>query len=172
MLVETEAREFGDAKLFSQDALRVVSLKNPIFQARFHAADAFEERSLRRLEKLLWPRKQRFPRAQQLQFVAKFIVGTRAGEFRDLKFTGRKIDKGQANGRTRGMFCNRSKKAIFARVQKCDVRRRARGDHPHYFAAHELFTRSRLLHLIANRDFAAAADQARDVALPGVEWNA
>src|SRR5947208_13301201 len=118
MLVEAEARQLGDAKLFAQNALRVVPLKNPIFQARFHAADAFEERSLRRLEKLLWPRKQRFPRAQQLQFVAKFIVGTRAGEFRDLKFTGRKIDKGQANGRTRGMFCNRSKKAIFARVQK------------------------------------------------------
>ena len=107
MLVETEAREFGDAKLFSQDALRVVSLKNPIFQARFHAADAFEERSLRRLEKLLWPRKQRFPRAQQLQFVAKVVVCARAGEFRGLKFTGRKIDKGQANGRTRGMFCDR-----------------------------------------------------------------
>src|SRR5439155_11737822 len=119
MIVETEAREFGDAKLFSQYALRVVSLKNPVFQARFHAADAFEQRSLRRLEKLLWPRKQRLPGTQQLQFVAKIIVCARAGEFRGLEFTSGKIDERQADGRTRRMFCNRSQKIILARVKKC-----------------------------------------------------
>src|SRR5437764_6449644 len=125
MLVEAEARQLGDAKLFAQNALRVVPLKNPVFEARFHAADAFEERSLRRLEKLLWPWKQRFPRAQQLQFVAKVVVCARAGEFRGLEFTSGKIDERQADGRTRGMFCNRSEEVIFARVQKRDVRRRA-----------------------------------------------
>src|SRR5205807_7280663 len=172
MLVEPEALEFGDAKLFAQYALRVVSLKNPVFQARFHASDAFEERSLRRLEKLLWPRKQRLPRAQQLQFVAKFIVGARAGEFRGLKFTSGQINEGEADGCARSMSCNRREKIILARVQKRDVRRRTRGDHPHDFAAHELLTRSGLLHLIANRNFEPAADQARDVALRGVVGNA
>src|SRR5438132_11277808 len=67
MLVETEAREFGDAKLFAQDALRVVSLKNPVFQASFHATDAFEERTLGRLVKRLGPRNQRLLRLQPLQ---------------------------------------------------------------------------------------------------------
>src|SRR5438445_13204178 len=135
MLVETEAREFGDAKLFSQDALRVVSLKNPVFQARFHATDAFEERSLRRLEKLLWPRKQRFPRAQQLQFVAKFIVGARAGEFRGLKFTSGQINEGEADGCATSMSCNRRKKIILVRVQKRHVRGGGGRDHPHNFAS-------------------------------------
>src|SRR5207302_10545884 len=133
MLVETEACQLGDAKLFAQDALRVVPLKNPVFEARFHAAYAFEERSLRCLEKLLWPRKQRFPGTQQLQFVAKVVVCARAGEFRGLEFTSGKIDKSKANGRTRGMFCNRSEEVIFARVEKGDVRSGAWCNHSHHF---------------------------------------
>src|SRR5207249_9975747 len=131
VIVEAKACEFCNAKLFAQYDLRVVPLKNPVFQARFHAADAFEKRSLRCLEKLLWPRKQRFPGTQQLQFVAKVVVCARAGEFRGLKFTSGKIDERQADGRTRGMFCNRSEKAIFARFQKRDVRRCAWCDYAH-----------------------------------------
>src|SRR5205814_4517722 len=168
VLVQAKACEFRNAKLFAQDALRVAPLKNPVFQARFHAANAFKERSLRRLEKLLWPGKQRLPGTQQLQFVAKVVVGARAGKFRGLEFTSGKIDKSQANGRTRGMFCNRSKKAIFARVEKGDVRSGAWCNHTHHFAANQLLAWAGLLHLIADRDFEAAADQPRDVALRGV----
>src|SRR6267378_2081145 len=80
VIVEAETREFGDAKLFAQDALGVVALKNPIFEAGFHAT--------------------------------------------------------------------------------------------HDFAANEFLARAGLLHLIADRDFEAGADQARDVALGGVVWNA
>src|SRR5690349_7795512 len=112
MLVETETREFGDAKLFAQNALRVVPLKNPVFEARFHAANAFEERRLRCFEKLLWPGKQRLSGTQQLQFVAKIVVCARAGEFRGLKFTSGQINEGEADGRTRSMSCNRREEII------------------------------------------------------------
>ena len=70
------------------------------------------------------------------------------------------------------MSCNRREKIILARVEKRHVRGGARRDHPHDFAADQLFARAGLLHLIANRDFEAAADQARDVAFRGVIGNA
>src|SRR5438093_11017704 len=108
VIVEAKACEFGNAKLFAQYALRVVPLKNPVFQARFHAADAFEKRSLRCLEKLLWPRKQCLPGTQQLQFVAKVVVCARAGEFRGLKFAGGQINERKADGRARSMSLNRT----------------------------------------------------------------
>src|SRR5437879_9408082 len=98
MIVEAETCEFSDAKLFAQDAFRIVPLKNPVFQARFHAADTFEERRLRRFEKLLWPWKQSFPGTQQLQFVAKILIGARARELRGLKLTRGKINKSETDG--------------------------------------------------------------------------
>jgi hypothetical protein len=42
MIVETESGEFGDSELFSQDALGVVGMKDPIFNAGFNAARAIE----------------------------------------------------------------------------------------------------------------------------------
>jgi len=59
---------------FAQDALGIVALKDPIFEAGFHATHAFQERCLRRFEKLLRPGKQSFPRAKQLKFVAKSVI--------------------------------------------------------------------------------------------------
>jgi len=41
---------------------------------------------------------QSFPRAEQLKFVAKSVIGVCAGEFSGLKFAGRKIDEGKADG--------------------------------------------------------------------------
>jgi len=63
-------------------------------------------------------------------------------------------------------------KIVFASVEEGDVGGGTRRDDTHDFAANELFARSGLLHLIANRDFEAGADQARDVAFGGVVWNA
>jgi len=88
VIVEAETREFGDSKLFAQDALGIVSLKDPIFEAGFHATHAFQERCLRRFEKLLRPGEQSFPWAKQLKFVAKSVIGALAGEFGGLKFAG------------------------------------------------------------------------------------
>src|SRR5260370_23381145 len=121
MIVEAEAREFGDAKLFAQNTLRVVALKNPIFEAGFHPSNTFQERCLCRFEKLLWPGKQRFPRTKQLEFVAKIVIGAGVGEFRGLKFTGGKIDESQADGITRGLLGDRGEEVVFAGVEEGDV---------------------------------------------------
>ncbi len=75
VIVKAESREFGDAKLFAQDARGIVALKDPIFEAGFHAANTFQERWYCRFEKLLRPGKQSLPRAEQLEFVAKSILG-------------------------------------------------------------------------------------------------
>ena len=69
------------------------------------------------------------------------------------------------------MFCNTREKTVFAGVEKGNVRRGTRGDHPNNFAADELFPGAGLLHLIADRDFEPGSNQARDVALSGVVGN-
>src|ERR1700687_2851411 len=97
VIVEAETREFGNAKLLAKNALGVVALKDPIFEAGFHATNAFQERCLCRFEKLLRPRKQSFPRAEQLKFVAKSVIGAGAGGFGSLKFTGGKINESEAD---------------------------------------------------------------------------
>src|SRR6267143_4369224 len=56
--VEAESGELGDAELFAQDALGVIVLEDPIFEARFDAARASEQGSLGSLEKLLRAREQ------------------------------------------------------------------------------------------------------------------
>ncbi len=93
VVVKAEACEFGDAELLTQDALGIIALKNPLFEARFHSANTFEERCLRRFEELLWPGKQSFPWAQQLKLVAQIVIGATAGELGGLKFTSGQIDE-------------------------------------------------------------------------------
>ena len=139
MIVEAEAGKFGDAELFAEDAFGIVALKNPIFEAGFHAAGAFEERGLRRFEELLGPGKQRFPRMKQLQLVAERFIGARAGEFRGLKFAGGEIDVREANGRARGVPGDGGEKIVFTGVEHGDIGRRAGRDHANDFASHQLF---------------------------------
>ncbi len=158
--------------MFAQDALGVVVLEDPIFQARFDAAGAVEQGSFRGLEKLLRAGKQSLARVEKLQLVAKIFVGARPGKFRGLEFAGGKIDVGQADGRAGGMFGDGGEKIIFARVEHRNVGGGARRDDAHHFAADNLLAGAGLLHLVADGDFESRADEARDVAVGGVVWNA
>src|SRR4029077_8882964 len=95
MAVEAESGQLRDAELLAQDALGVIVLEDPVFNARFDAASAVQQRSLRGFEELLRPRKKRFARMKQLQFVAKVFVGTRARKFCCLELAGGKINVGE-----------------------------------------------------------------------------
>ena len=172
VIVKAEPREFGNAKLFAQDALGIVALKNPIFEPRFHSANAFEERCLCRFEKLLRPGKQSFPRAQQLEFVAEVVIGAATGEFRGLKFTGGKIDESKTDGRTRGMFGDGREETVFTGVEEGAVGSCTWCDDAHDFTAHEFFAGAGLFHLIANGDLEPGADQPRDIAFGSMVGNA
>ncbi len=70
------------------------------------------------------------------------------------------------------MFCDRREEIIFAGVEDRAVSRGTRSDDPHHFAAHEFLARTWLFHLIADGDFEAGANQARDVAFGSVVRNA
>src|SRR5260370_27072878 len=70
------------------------------------------------------------------------------------------------------MFCDRREEIIFAGVEDCAVSSSTRSDDPHHFAPYEFLARTWLFHLIADGDFEAAANQARDVAFGGVVRNA
>ena len=94
MVVEAEAGELGDAELFAENARGVVVLEDPVFEARFDAADAFGEGIFRGVEELLRAGKQRFARVQELEFVAEIFGGARAGKFGGLEFAGGEIDEG------------------------------------------------------------------------------
>src|SRR5258708_2730627 len=64
MAIETEACEFGDAELLAQEALGVVVLEGPVFEARLDAAGTFEQRSFRSFEKLLRAGQKRLARVE------------------------------------------------------------------------------------------------------------
>ena len=97
MIVEAEAGEFGDAELFAKDARGVVVLEDPVFETGFDAADAVGQGILRGVEECLRAGKQRFARAQELEFVAQIVGGARAGEFGGLEFAGGEIDERQTD---------------------------------------------------------------------------
>src|SRR2546430_11024147 len=105
---------------------------------------------------------------QKLELVAKSVISIRAGEFGSLKFTSGKIDESEADGRTGGMFGDRCEEIVFPGVEQSAVGGGTRSDDPHDVATDEFLARSRLLHLIADRDFEAGADQTRNVAFGGV----
>ena len=71
VVVEAEAREFGDAELFAEDTRGVVVLEDPVVETRFDAAGAVEEGIFRSVEELLRAGKQRFTGTEQLQLVAE-----------------------------------------------------------------------------------------------------
>ncbi len=80
--------------MFAQDALGVIVLKDPIFEARFDATGAIEQGSFRGFEKLLRSREESFAGMEELQFVAEIVVGARAGKFGGLELAGGEIDVG------------------------------------------------------------------------------
>ena len=158
VIVEAEAGQFRNAKLFAQDALTVVALEGPVFEAGLDSAGAFEKRSLSGFEQLLRPWKQSFARAEQLKLVAKGFVGARPGEFGSLEFAGGKIDESEANRRAGGMRRDSGKKIVLANIQYAEVGGRTWCDDAHDFAANELLPGTGLLHLVADGDFEAGAN--------------
>ena len=168
VVVEAEAGEFGDAKLFAEDARGVIVLESPIFDAAFDSASAVEERDFRGLEKLLRPRKERLARMQELEFFAKGFLGARAAKFRGLKFSGGEVNEGETDYGCCDVLRNSREKIVFASVEDGDVGGGSRCDHADDFAANEFFARAGRFHLVANGDFEAGANEARDVAVGGV----
>ena len=98
MIVETKAGEFGDAKLFAEDALGVVGVEDPIFDTGFDAARAIEERGFRGFEKLLWAGEKGFAWTDKLEFIAERFFRAGAREFGGLEFAGGEIDQSEADG--------------------------------------------------------------------------
>ena len=103
--VQSESRQFRDAKLLAQDPLRVVALKNPILQARLHAAGAIEQGSLRGFKQAAADAGRSVSRGRiSCNSSRNVFLGSLAGKFRGLKFTGGQIHHGQPNPASRGMF--------------------------------------------------------------------
>jgi len=69
---------------------------------------------------------------------------------------------------TRGVFGDGCEEIVFARVEQSAVGGGPRGDDPHDFPADEFLAWAGLLHLIADRDLEAGANQACDIAFGGV----
>src|SRR4029077_11295845 len=86
MIVEAETGEFGDAELFAKDALGVIGMEDPVFNAGFNAARAVKERSFSGFEKLLRAGEKSFARTNELQFVAEGFLRVWAGKFGGLEF--------------------------------------------------------------------------------------
>src|SRR6266404_1332713 len=168
MRIEAEAGEFGYAELFAEDAVSVIVLKNPIFEARFHAAGAVEQGSFRGFEKLLRAGQQRFARMQELQFVAEIFVGAWAGEFGGLEFARGEINVGEANRRTGGVLGDGGEEIIFARVEHRDIGRRAGSDDAHDFAADNFFAWAGLLHLVADGNLESRPDEFGNITVGSV----
>src|SRR5256885_17051630 len=104
---------------------------------------------------------------KELKFVAKIVIGAGAGEFGGLKFASGQIDVGEAYGRAGGMFGDGGQEIIFAGVENGDVGGGAGGDDADNFATNKFLAGAGLLHLIADGDFEAGADEAGDVAVRG-----
>ena len=107
-----------------------------------------------------------------MQFVAKIVASARAGKLCGLKFAGREIYVGKTNWRTGRVRGHGGEKIIFASVEDRDIGRRSGCDDPDDFATHDFLSGARLLHLIANGDLESGANEAGDVALGRVIWDA
>src|SRR6202035_2302299 len=160
--------EFGDAKLFAEDAGSVIVLEDPVVEAGFDAAGAVEEGIFCGVEQLLRAGQQRFAGAEELEFVAKLVRGARAGKFGGLEFAGRKIDEGESDRSAGGMLGDGSEEIVFAGVEDGAFGRCARCDDADYFAADYFFAGTGLLHLVANGNLKSGADEAGDVPVGGV----
>src|SRR5258707_15101393 len=97
MAVKAEAGEFGDAKLFFQNALRVIVLKSPVVDAAFDAAGSIEQGNFGGFEELWRARKESFAGVEGLQLIAEGFLWLGAGKFSALKFSGGKMEKGHVD---------------------------------------------------------------------------
>jgi len=171
MGIEAEASEFSDAELFAEKTLGVVAVEDPVFEAGFHTASAVEKRVFGGFKKLLRARKKSFAGMEELEFVAKIVFGARALEFSGEKFSGGKVDEGEADVvavAAGSVLGNGGEEIIFAGVEDGNVGGGAGGDDARNFAAHEFLAGAGLLHLFADGDFEAGADKAGDVTVSGV----
>src|SRR6266851_121331 len=64
MAIQAEAGKLRDAELLAQYSLGVIVLESPVFEVRFDAASAVQQRSSRCFEQLLWAGEQRFARME------------------------------------------------------------------------------------------------------------
>ena len=116
--------------------------------------------------------KKNFARLQTMQFVPQLFIGIAAGKFRHRKFSRGDIGIRKSHGSSRRRPRQRRKIIIFLWLENIQTRRRARRNHAHHFAPHQLFPRAGLLHLIADGNLVTGAQQPRDVSLGGVIGNA
>ena len=172
VIVEAEGGEFGDAKLFAEDALGVVRMKDPVFDAGFDPTGAIEDGGLGSFEELLRAREQGFARAEELEFVAEGFLCVGAGKFGGLEFASGEIHDGEADEGGGGILRDSGKEIVFASVEDGNVGGGAGSDDAGDLAANEFFAGARLLHLLADSDLEAGADEPGDVGVHGVIRNA
>src|SRR5208337_3154798 len=98
--------------------------------------------------------------------------GASAGEFGGKEFAGREIDKGETDSGLRDIVSSGSEEIVFAGIEDGDVGGGAGGDDTGDFASNQLFAGPGLLHLFADGDFEAGADEAGKVSVGGVVRNA
>src|ERR1700746_2563623 len=67
---------------------------------------------------------------------------------------------------------NSGKEIVFADIEDAKVSCRARSDDAYDLAAYELFAGARLVHLVADGDLEAGANQSGEIAFRGVIGNA
>src|SRR5208283_3010635 len=172
VIIEAEAGQFSDTKLFAEDAFGVIALEDPIFEAGFDAASAIKERNFGGFKELLRAREKGFPGAVELEFIAQGFFGMRADEFGGQEFAGGEIHEGQADDGERGIVGGGGEEIVFAGVEDGDVGGGAGSDDAGDFAANKLFAGAGLLHLFADGDFEAGADEASEIGIGGVVRNA
>ena len=121
-----------------------------------------------------WRGKQDFARAEQLQFVAQLFFGAAAPANSVARNSPVETSTiGQADGHARGAPRATAARKLFSLGSRTlQVGGGAGRDHADHFAAHQFFAGAGLLHLVADGDFVAGAQQPRDVGLRGVIRNA
>src|SRR5690242_20576698 len=93
MIVQAKTGEFSNTELLAKNALAIVALESPIFEAGLDATGTFEQGSLCGFKKLLWAGEQSFARTEELEFVTESFVGARTRKFGGLKFACGQVHK-------------------------------------------------------------------------------
>ena len=177
MCGQAEPFKTSDTKLFAEQTLAVAGAKDPFFQTRLGSflrgiCRAFGPPRMGRSEKPRLARKEEFARAQQLQFVAQFVLRIRPGKLGGPKLARGKIEIGQADRHACIAAGHRGQKAIFLGFQDIQVGGGAGGDDAHHFPPHQALAGAGLLHLITDGDLVTGAQQPGDVSFGGMKGDA
>src|SRR5689334_15898807 len=177
MAGKPETFESGDAELFVQQALAVTRTENPLLKARFYAFGWGIRRTILspesgRREEACLARKEEFAGAKQFEFVAQFLFPIGPGELCRAKLARGEVQIGQADGHTGITAGDCSEEGVFLRLEDVQIRGRAGRDDPYHLAAHQTLAGAGLLHLIANGDLVAGAQEAGDVSFRRVKRDA